>query len=249
MALVLVPHEALRQQPRQTAVAAGGDDVPGKSLLAGALAALEDAVSGLRDQLSDATARAERAEAAIAGERQRADALHDRLETTQAELGEQRQAADQARARAEEAQNAAEMLRGKVEAAQIAQAAAEANAAELRQAEAERRADLQAQLDAAMVQARQAGGEVQEALRTAEAASADRRSAEIARDEERMRADGLKGLLEATQLELAEQRALTDQADDARQEAHDAAEALRQADEARKARGRLRRAWDGWRGR
>jgi hypothetical protein len=32
-------------------------------------------------------------------------------------------------------------------------------------------------------------------------------------------------------------------------QALDAAEALRQAEVARKARGRLRRAWDGWRGR
>ena len=35
----------------------------------------------------------------------------------------------------------------------------------------------------------------------------------------------------------------------AQREAQDAVEALRKAGEARKARGRLRRAWDGWRGR
>jgi hypothetical protein len=89
----------------------------------------------------------------------------------------------------------------------------------------------------------------QEALLAAETADRDRRVAEVARDEERARVDGLGGLLEATQLELAEQRALTDQADAARQEAAQAADELRRANEARKARGRLRRAWDGWRGR
>jgi hypothetical protein len=36
---------------------------------------------------------------------------------------------------------------------------------------------------------------------------------------------------------------------DAARKAEEQAEALRQAEEARKARGRLRRAWDGWRGR
>ncbi len=88
----------------------------------------------------------------------------------------------------------------------------------------------------------------QEALQAAETADSDRRAAEIARDQERARSDGLKGLLEATQLELAEQRALTDQADAARQEAVGAAEELRRIESARKARGlmaRLRAAWRG----
>jgi hypothetical protein len=52
---------------------------------------------------------------------------------------------------------------------------------------------------------------------------------------ERLRADGLRDRLEATNAEL--------------RAAQEATEALRQAEHARKARGRLRRAWDGWRGR
>jgi hypothetical protein len=50
----------------------------------------------------------------------------------------------------------------------------------------------------------------------------------------------------------AAQRAAQEAVEQARAEAQtaqDSAAALRQADEARKARGRLRRAWDGWRGR
>ena len=94
-----------------------------------------------------------------------------------------------------------------------------------------------------------ARADAQAARETAERADRDRRAAEVARDEERARADGLKGLLDARQLELAEQRALTDQVEGARREVLGAVEELRQADAARKARGRLRRAWDGWRGR
>jgi hypothetical protein len=83
------------------------------------------------------------------------------------------------------------------------------------------------------------------------AAGAEQRAdrAEVARNEANSRAEALRELLEATQLELVEQRALTDRADDARQQAEQGANELRQADEARKARGRLRRTWDGWRGR
>jgi hypothetical protein len=61
---------------------------------------------------------------------------------------------------------------------------------------------------------------------------------------ERERADALRTQLEAAREEA---RAATAQIAQAEAEA-DAAE-LRQADDARKARGRLRRAWDGWRGR
>jgi hypothetical protein len=83
------------------------------------------------------------------------------------------------------------------------------------------------------------------------AAKADARTgrAEQGEEAERSRADAINTLLEATQEELAGQRALTDQARAEVQAAQDAATALRQADEARKATGRLRRAWDGWRGR
>jgi hypothetical protein len=80
------------------------------------------------------------------------------------------------------------------------------------------------------------------------AAKADAR-AEQGEETERSRADAINAQLEATQEELAGQRALTDAARQDAQAVQEAAAALRRADDARKARGRLRRAWDGWRGR
>jgi hypothetical protein len=77
--------------------------------------------------------------------------------------------------------------------------------------------------------------------------------AEQAVTDERVRADVLRDKLEALQSELrqaqdsAETRAID--AEQAARIATDALRALRQADDARTGRGRLRRAWDGWRGR
>lgn len=93
-----------------------------------------------------------------------------------------------------------------------------------------------------------ARADVQAARQTAEAADGRRQAAEVARDEERARADQLKELLEATQVEMAEQQSLTDQAEAARREAIQAVEQLRQADAARKARGLLARLKTAWRG-
>jgi hypothetical protein len=72
---------------------------------------------------------------------------------------------------------------------------------------------------------------------------------EQGKEAERERADAINVLLEATQAELAGQRALTDAARQDAQAVQEWAAGLRQAEAARKARGRLRRAWDGWRGR
>jgi hypothetical protein len=71
------------------------DDVSADTtgLLAGAIAALEDAVRGLRGQLTAANARAERAEQGRDGERQRADDLRARIEVLNAELVVARDAA------------------------------------------------------------------------------------------------------------------------------------------------------------
>jgi hypothetical protein len=70
---------------------------------------------------------------------------------------------------------------------------------------------------------------------------------------ERVRADDLRDKLEALQSELRQAQDSADtRARDAEQAAKIATDALRasrQAEEARKGRGRLRRAWDGWRGR
>jgi hypothetical protein len=58
-----------------------------------------------------------------------------------------------------------------------------------------------------------------------------------------------EGRLAQTEVRLAETEAERDRAQEAARIAIGAANTLRQADDARKARGRLRRAWDGWRGR
>jgi hypothetical protein len=63
------------------------------------------------------------------------------------------------------------------------------------------------------------------------------------------KANATNALLEVTQKELAGQRALTDAARQDAQAVQEWAAGLRQTEAARKARGRLRRAWDGWRGR
>ena len=103
-----------------------GANEGGHTLLAGALAALEDAVQVLREQLAAERQGKERAEAAVAGERSRSDVLRSRLD----EMIEARAEADRAiaeeRLRADAAYTAA----------QAAQQAPEA----LRQADAARRA-------------------------------------------------------------------------------------------------------------
>ena len=75
LAHVLVPHDAIQSTPPVRRPRHADDASPSPhpttppdtNLLAGALAALEDAVAGLRGQLDVANARAERAEAAVAG--------------------------------------------------------------------------------------------------------------------------------------------------------------------------------------
>jgi chromosome segregation ATPase len=90
----------------------------------------------------------------------------------------------------------------------------------------------------------------------AEAAESRADRAEQGRDAERSRADALGDRIEALRVQLAQMEAegaasdvqaseLTAQLKQARTDAQE----LRQANAARKARGRLRRAWDGWRGR
>jgi DNA repair exonuclease SbcCD ATPase subunit len=66
---------------------------------------------------------------------------------------------------------------------------------------------------------------------------------------ERSRADALRDRLDAAEDELRQARESADQARHHARGAEDAIKALRQADEERKARGPLRRVWDGWRGR
>jgi hypothetical protein len=82
----------------------------------------------------------------------------------------------------------------------------------------------------------------------AEAADARAGRAERAGEEERQRAEAINALLEATQEELAGQRALTDQARVDAEKAHAQADVLRQAEVERQARGRWARLRAAWRG-
>lgn len=59
----------------------------------------------------------------------------------------------------------------------------------------------------------------------------------------------LRELLDTTTARLVDTEDRAKRAEAGRQEAAQALEDMRRADEARKARGRLRRVWDGWRGR
>jgi hypothetical protein len=115
-ALVMVPEDALPPDSTGRSPGDNAGGLPGDredaspDIAAGALAALEDVITLLREQLGQANGRAdrieaaaatdrERAEAAIAGERQRADVLRDRIEALQRDL-------DMARAQATTAHDA-----------------------------------------------------------------------------------------------------------------------------------------------
>jgi len=99
------------------------------------------------------------------------------------------------------------------------------------------------------IRAEAAEARAEKAETRADLADADRRTAEARADGLQERLANLEADLRAKDTELAEQQGVAKQADVARQEAQDAAEALRRAHEARRGKGRLRRAWDGWRGR
>jgi hypothetical protein len=73
-------------------------------------------------------------------------------------------------------------------------------------------------------------------------AAAFERALTALREAHTVEVTALKGQLGATEEAVKQARAQA-------QAAQDTADELRRADEARKARGRLRRAWDGWRGR
>jgi chromosome segregation ATPase len=253
------------------------DDARDTGLLAGALSTLEDAVSALREQLDAANTRADRAEAAVAAERlradraettvaaerQRADDVRAQIGVLNAEMVVMRAEADRAlaeeRLRADRlgwqvealsaevvrAEKQAEAVVGRAERAEAGRDAERARADALRSTIEDLRTERE-------VAARDLGLARHDALAAQQAAAkADARTARAEQGEEteRSRADTINAQLEATQEELAGQRALTDAARQDAQAVQEVAAALRRADDARKARGRLRRAWDGWRGR
>jgi hypothetical protein len=161
-ARVLVPHDALApvrgtdagsSAPMHvTPTSAGnGSGTDAGTMLAGALAALEDAVTGLRGQLDVANARAERAEAAIADAASDVRELRSHATALQVELAERQAALDRTQAEVRKTEAEIEQLRAEAEAAKIAQAEAEADTAELRQADDARKArGLLARLRAAV---------------------------------------------------------------------------------------------------
>jgi chromosome segregation ATPase len=129
------------------------------------------------------------------------------------------------------------ILRGKL-------ASAEAALAMLREQSEGQLLDQQHQAEARAEALRH---DLEAARRGAE--KAEKALAEL-RQEESARVVSLNADLQAKDVEIIEQRIATDQAHARAREAQDTIEALLQrADEARKARGRLRRLWDGWRGR
>ena len=143
--LVWVPEDAAtpgRQRGGQTVRHDGGAD----TLMASALAALEDAVAALRDQLDVANARAERTDVDRADGRQQADDLRAQIEVLNAEIVVMRGEAD--RALAEE--------RHRADRAEAAIVAAESDVRELRSHAAALQvelADRQAALDRTQTEA------------------------------------------------------------------------------------------------
>jgi hypothetical protein len=217
VARVLVPPEWVE------AVDSGGTDVtpdtredisPDRRLLAGAMAALESAVTGLRAQLDEANRRGAAAEARVialeADNRAKDAALANASEHADAEITTLRDAADGMRNTLSRTEDRAVR-------------------SEQRVTEAEARiVGLETDL-------RAKDSEIAEQRGVADHARAEARSAQ------QMAAD-LHDRLDSAERDLAV-------AQHDAQTAQQAAGALRRADEARKARGRLRRAWDGWRGR
>ena len=173
-ARVLVPHDALQPvrgtdagtnapihvTPTSAGSAAGND---AGTMLEGALAALEDAVAALREQLDVANARAERAESAITTERAKSDALRQQLVRADARSDELRTEAAALHERVEALQAGQDMMldmhaRALAEAQEQLERVREA-AEGLREREQERRArGLLARLRAAVRGSRDGGG-------------------------------------------------------------------------------------------
>jgi chromosome segregation ATPase len=225
---------------------------------------------------ADERLRADRAETAVAAERQRADDLRAQIDVLNAEMAVMRAAADRAlteeRLRADRlseqvdaghrdrdaARAEADALRGQVAAADTDRRVAQARLEHAEAAREGERARADALRDRLTTMQEQLAG-AHAALQAAESADAravraeqDKERAEASRDTERQRADQAERGREADRARADVLQAKLDDVQvqlTARQEVIDAAEAIRKADDARLARSRLRRAWDGWRGR
>jgi hypothetical protein len=192
---------------------------------AGEVAALQGEVATLRDTVEGLRSTVARAEHRAQHAEARATEAEAEATTQTARAREAEDRARQAVAGAQAALQAAETLRNTVDELKAGQGMMQnMHAGELDQARAEAQA-------------------VQE-----RAEAAHQRDGELIAN--------LEADLRAKDSELAEQRILTERSrqqvseqEQAAQEALQAAHELRRADDTRKARGRLRRAWDGWRGR
>jgi hypothetical protein len=174
----------------------------------------------------------------------RADAAHQRTDAALAVADQTLAQLSEATGRSGEADRRAEAAETRADAAEADRRAADARAGAERaradQAEADRRA---------------AEGRADTAGRRAEAAERDRREALSLVEQsaagliaERGKADGLRDRLVGAQAELSLVQAAADRARGEAQEALQRAEALEQAERARKARGRWARLRAAWRG-
>jgi hypothetical protein len=206
-----------------------------------ALAVIREAhageVTALRTQLQSTIAERDMSRDASYRAEARADELKGRLDQATAEANEQRIAAEAARAALEQARSEAQQAREQVEALRQAQDMSrdKVNAEVLGQAE--RINALLASLEA------EAATKVAQAEAAADRARADARRVEERAETLRTAVDELKAGQGMMQDLHAQELAA------AQREAQEAVEALQRAEAGRKARGRLRRAWDGWRGR
>jgi hypothetical protein len=177
----LVPLEFLSGDPSPDASGDGSPDIsPDTSaLLTGALSALEDAVTGLREQLDVANARSERAEADRADERRRAeqaeqgrDGERQRVDRAESDVRELRSHA--AELQVELAERQAALDRTQAEAGAARERAAELQAGQELMMDMHARALAAAQgaLDMARAQATTA----HDALRTQRQAEEERRA-------------------------------------------------------------------------
>jgi hypothetical protein len=215
-----------------------------------ALAVLEDALTAANTRAEEAMALAGRVTTELANASARADVEITTLRDT---VGGLRDAVARAQTRAKEAEEARQA--GEARNASL-EAEASAKGAQL-QAEAARARGVAQEA----VQAAESLNTAMDQLKAGQVRMLDAHAREIeqaraAAQAVEARIASLEADLRVKDTEITEQRRSANWASSEAQQAREAvtaaeeqAETLRQAEEARKGRGRLRRAWDGWRGR
>jgi chromosome segregation ATPase len=204
-------------------------------------------ITALREQIETERQRADRAEQGREGERVRADSLRDRLNAMQGQLADAHaalQRAETADARADRAERDKERAEAGRDAERARADALRDQVTSLQAQLATAEAEAKAVNDRAWATGEQLGAAEQRA--ETERERADRLASSVAHERQdfldaesrtRRELDEVRGQVEALRVQLG-----------ARQEVVDAAEAIRQADDRRRALGRwarLRRAWRG----